>query len=64
MAFGSRNQGYRWRFNRLGGFDQVLIETGEDICHLEELDQKLWAALSCPHHRRRVRPAHPGAAGQ
>lgn len=48
MAFGKQDQGYRWRFNRLGGFDQVLIETGEDICHLPELDQKLWAALSCP----------------
>lgn len=44
----SGNQGHRWRFNRLGGFDQVVIESGDDICHLPELDQKLWAALSCP----------------
>lgn len=48
MALLSRTQGHRWRFTRLGGFDQVLIETGEDIRNLPELDQKLWAALSCP----------------
>lgn len=39
---------HRWRFRRLGGFDQVMLESGADICHLPELDQKLWAALSCP----------------
>lgn len=39
---------HRWRFCRLGGFDQVRLETTEDIRHLGELDQKLWAALSCP----------------
>ncbi|WP_319587795.1 hypothetical protein [uncultured Desulfobulbus sp.] len=39
---------HRWRFCRLGGFDQVRLETAEDIQHLAELDQKLWAALSCP----------------
>jgi hypothetical protein len=39
---------HRWRFCRLGGFDQVRLETAEDIRHLGELDQKLWAALSCP----------------
>ncbi len=39
---------HRWRFCRLGGFDQVRLETALDIRHLWELDQKLWAALSCP----------------
>ena len=39
---------HRWRFSRLGGFDQVRLETAEDIRNLGELDQKLWAALSCP----------------
>ena len=48
MALGSRNQGHRWRFRRLGGFDQVIIESADDIRNLPELDQKLWAALSCP----------------
>ena len=39
---------HRWRFFRLGGFDQVRMDTAEDLLHLHELDQKLWAALSCP----------------
>jgi hypothetical protein len=39
---------HRWRFFRCGGFDQVAIETGEDLRHLAELDPKLWTALSCP----------------
>lgn len=39
---------HRWRFFRSGGFDQVRIETGGDLLALGELDQKLWAALSCP----------------
>ncbi|MCP5417994.1 MAG: hypothetical protein H6965_12955 [Chromatiaceae bacterium] len=48
MAVFSRNKMHHWRFHRLGGFDQVRIESGADICHLPALDQKLWAALSCP----------------
>jgi hypothetical protein len=39
---------HRWRFCRLGGFDQVRLESAADIRHLGGLDQKLWAALSCP----------------
>lgn len=39
---------HRWRFCRLGGFDQVRLETAEDLRNLSGLDQKLWAALSCP----------------
>lgn len=41
---------HRWRFFRLGGFDQVWLETEDDIRNLASLDQKLWAALSCPVH--------------
>ncbi|MGC4094229.1 MAG: hypothetical protein QM756_41235 [Polyangiaceae bacterium] len=41
-------QGYRWTFFRAGGFDQVKLESGEDLLHLDELDQKLWVALACP----------------
>ena len=26
----------------------MRIDSGEDIAHLGELDQKLWTALSCP----------------
>ncbi|MBE1425070.1 hypothetical protein H4684_001714 [Desulfomicrobium macestii] len=47
METGSSSS-HRWRFFRLGGFDQVRLDTAEDLLHLGELDQKLWAALSCP----------------
>ncbi|MBW1779525.1 MAG: hypothetical protein JRL30_02185 [Deltaproteobacteria bacterium] len=41
---------HTWCFVRLGGFDQVRLETGDDLMALDQLDQKLWAALSCPTH--------------
>ena len=41
-------QGYEWKFSTVGGVTRVNIETGEDIAHLDELDQKLWTVLSCP----------------
>jgi hypothetical protein len=37
-----------WRFFRAGGFDQVKLDTGADLMHLDQLDQKLWVALACP----------------
>ena len=39
---------HKWRFCRTGGFTQVRLETGADLTALDELDQKLWVALSCP----------------
>jgi len=39
---------HSWRFFRAGGFDQPQIQSGADLLHLAELDQKLWAALACP----------------
>ncbi len=39
---------HRWSFYRAGGVDQVRLDKGADIFHLDELDQKLWVALSCP----------------
>lgn len=39
---------HTWKFSRAGGFDQVQLDSGADLLALEELDQKLWAALSCP----------------
>ena len=39
---------YRWSFFRAGGVDQVVLADGDDLAHLDELDQKLWLALSCP----------------
>lgn len=39
---------HRFRFLRAGGFDQVLLDRGADLLALDQLDQKLWVALSCP----------------
>lgn len=39
---------YHWKFKRNGGLDQVILNSAEDIAHLDELDPKLWVALSCP----------------
>lgn len=39
---------HHWRFDVAGGVNQVRIDTGGDIVHLGELDQKLRVALSCP----------------
>ena len=39
---------HRWHFFRAGDFDQVKLETGADLMHLDQLDQKLWVALACP----------------
>ena len=45
---------HKWRFFRSGGFDQVRLENGADLLALDQLDPKLWAALSCPTHRLRM----------
>ena len=39
---------YDWKFSTIGGMTRVNIEKGEDIKHLDELDEKLWTVLSCP----------------
>lgn len=39
---------HAWRFFRAGGFDQVRLDTADDLLALSQLDQKLWVALSCP----------------
>ena len=39
---------HQWRFHRVGGFDQVILDRGSDLESLEQLDQKLWVALACP----------------
>jgi hypothetical protein len=39
---------HRFRFQRVGGLDQVVLESGADLLALESLDQKLWVALACP----------------
>ena len=42
------NGAHRWKFFRYGGLDQVSLETAEDLRSLEQLDPKLWAAMTCP----------------
>ena len=39
---------YNWQYASIGGVVRVKIESGEDIAHLGELDQKKWTGLSCP----------------
>ncbi len=43
-----KKEEYPWKFSNMGGTTRVSIETGEDIAHLGELDQKMWTVLSCP----------------
>jgi hypothetical protein len=38
----------KWRFFRAGGFDQVRLDTAQELLNIGVLDQKLWVALSCP----------------
>ena len=47
-ANSSSAQRHTWKFFRAGGFDQVRLDTGADLLHLDQLDQKLWLALACP----------------
>ncbi len=37
-----------WQFSRVGGVNRVNLESGKDLVYLDQLDQKLWTALSCP----------------
>ncbi len=46
----AQDQIREWRFFRAGGFDQVRLDSGADLLALDQLDQKLWVALSCPTH--------------
>ncbi len=47
-AHEAKTETEHWKFFRAGGFDQVRIDTGHALASLGKLDQKLWAALSCP----------------
>ncbi|HEY0966467.1 MAG TPA: hypothetical protein VGD88_03670 [Opitutaceae bacterium] len=44
----SSSPAHVWKFYRMGGLDQVSLESGADLLALDQLDQKLWVALSCP----------------
>lgn len=43
-----KNPRHAWKFRRYGGVDQVILRDAADLQHLEELDLKLWMALSVP----------------
>jgi hypothetical protein len=57
MASPSRSAPHPWRFHRVGGLDQVLLDSAEDLRNLERLDQKLWVALACPTKGLEIDPA-------
>ncbi len=42
------SEAFGWKFRRLGGTDQVVLKSGDDIAHLSQLDPKLWAVLAMP----------------
>lgn len=48
MLNSKKQTSHRWHFDRIGGFDQVRLQTDEDWRSLSNLDPKLWAVLSCP----------------
>lgn len=37
-----------WNFSTVGGVKRVNLESANDLKNLNQLDQKLWTALSCP----------------
>ena len=44
----NKDQKYKWNFENIGGCSRVMISSGQDIAHLDELDVKMWTVLSCP----------------
>ncbi|AWM80630.1 hypothetical protein DKL61_09860 [Gammaproteobacteria bacterium ESL0073] len=44
----TNTEDYPWKFQRIGGLDQVVLNSAQDIANLDKLDPKLWVALSCP----------------
>lgn len=44
----STSSAHAWTFFRTGGLEQVALTSAEDLLALDQLDQKLWVALSCP----------------
>ena len=48
---------YPWRFHRIGGLDQVQLDSAEALRNIDRLDQKLWVALACPTKGLEIDPA-------
>ncbi len=45
-----------WSFSSVGGVKRVNLESASDLKHLNQLDQKLWTALSCPVYGLEIDP--------
>jgi len=43
-----------WNFSTVGGVKRVNLESGADLLNLQNLDPKLWTALSCPINDLRI----------
>lgn len=41
-------EGHKWNYCTVGGVVRVNLSSGEDIAHLDELEQTKWTVLSCP----------------
>ena len=39
---------FQWKIYRIGGLNQVMLNTSAELQRIQELDPKLWIALSCP----------------
>ncbi len=39
---------HRWTFSTIGGVKRVNLSSADDLLRLDQLDPKLWTALSCP----------------
>lgn len=51
-----KHKSHIWNFVRIGGVNRVNLNSGSDLQHLAELDQKLWTALSCPVNGLEIEP--------
>jgi hypothetical protein len=45
-----------WSFSSVGGVKRVNLESAADLKYLDQLDQKLWTALSCPVYGLEIDP--------
>jgi len=52
-----KEKAHTWRFRRIGGMDQVVLQTSADIEALAELDPKLWVVLTMPISQHRCSDA-------
>ncbi len=39
---------HKFTFQNIGGTTRVKLQSGDDLRHLDQLDEKMWTVLSCP----------------